>query len=205
MNCFKTLPIDIVREIIVKTETLEQIAKARRTCRLFLTATKLFGKDLFEIAYQKELGGFIQSSNMVAYLFQGFYYNFFPAVRHAVKNGIDIDHTYIDVERDARDRSYNSKYLEGRLEMWTRVVKHYQIRGEHVKFVAQRAWTELINHVSNFKLCDFYLSLFELFLKQNLKVKNDQNIFFLIYEEKSMSKELKARIKRFKELMMNLM
>jgi hypothetical protein len=188
MSYFDLLSNDILREIFMRTETLSDLANIRRTCKKFYQAMKVYGKDLFEVRYHNELGIFgIKSDNMICYMSQGFYYNFFPAVRHALRNGVHLDHRYIQIENDASGRLYNLQYIDHRLSLWKMIFKNLKIEHEHVNFIIYYAWKSLIVRregldataddkkdflTNNRKLyCSFYLSLMELLIEHNIKIK----------------------------------
>ena len=221
MDYFKILPIELVREIISKSESLEEIAKIRRISKLFYSASLLY-QDMFRVEYQKQLGelrqdeislnrdGFfpvithevlIHRENLLSFMYEGFVYNFFPAVRHAAKNGEYIKCEYIDlVKSSPNEKAYCLQYQCCRLQLWTKILKHFKITSEHVHYLVYRAWLEIIYESTN-GLADFYLNLLEMFLNQIGKIKIKKKYEFL--QSPCMDVLIIDRIKKFNRLWNN--
>jgi hypothetical protein len=171
MSDFELLSLDLLREIFSWTSTLNDIASIRRTCKKFYLAIRLYDKDLFVIRYNNEMSKFgLKSDNMMYYLSQGFYYNFFPAVRHALRNGIRLDHKFIRIEHDALGRLYNSQYIDNRLSLWKQILKYYKIEDEHVNYIVYYASKKISKSRNDSKslICNYYLSLMALIVERNV-------------------------------------
>lgn len=171
MNYFEILPLEILNQIIEKTNSVNAIASLRRVCKLFYHASKLYDKDLLEICNQKELDKMVKPGrDNYVYMFQGFYFNYFPAIRYAIKNGIEVDHcrNFIDINYDARDRSSHPSYFESRLVIWNKTLSQIKITSAFIEYAAHCVWSEVsIMKRTNCLYIDFYLRLLEMFIEKN--------------------------------------
>lgn len=176
---FEILPVEMVREILNKISKLEDMASCRRVCKLFYETSMMYGRNLFLCLYKKELGCLIQSENMNCYILQGFYFNFFPAIRHSIRNQKKISHKYIDVEMSRgvfvdRDLFKDKIFLQRRLELWKRILIYLPVKKRFIKYTFKK-WKKSISeclqispddiYLLSYALIfvDFYSDLFEMF------------------------------------------
>jgi hypothetical protein len=226
---FEMLPREMVREILNKISKLEDMASCRRACKLFYETSMMYGRDIFLTLYKKELGCLIRSENMSCHMLQGFYFNFFPAIRHAIRNGKKISHKYIDVEiKDLRNGTQNKNFYEKRLRLWKRILKYLPVKKSFIKHTIKK-WvksiikfnTDTLEYSSDtleFRFStessseiyvDFYSNLFEIFVIDGYRKTNNDHSEFLEYMKKIENVKISARtelkIEKFKSILDRLL
>jgi hypothetical protein len=217
---FELLPREIVREILTKIPTLGGVASFRRVSKLFYDTSTMYGNDIFSILYKKELGCMIRSESISCHMFQGFYFNFFPAIRHAIRNGIRITHRHIDIENDLHDRMLNKKFSEGRLELWRRILKHLPVKKSFIKHTINKWYKSIlkfnateddashnveheIERGADGVFADFYLDLLEMLISFQEPRKTNKKYFLKCMkkmESVKMRESTQPKIDRFKSV-----